>query len=351
MYNLNHTKYEQSTISKFDIIGSYFVNLYYNEFYNKAKNIKTNGNAKNITEAYKNVLCSYIDFSKKPDFFKQIVKGIHMYCISTTRYTTMTHKECIDFMVNEFIPDKLWNSLREHQKNKLFHETIINCISIFTEKIISKYLTVIIDNHDLTDNITILQNLFLDIILFEKDKIYSKFINPSKGKSINLDLFREKINTLVNEKNDLIKQNTKISELVKKYANMIIILQNKNKDLQSNYDILQKSLELNKKSLSENKLTHERKQNKPIVEHIHTRSKTSNIDSHNIQTELNKYNDDTIEQDNIIDQNYNSESNDNIETYKEHNLTDAESDCDDFLNLSKYNRAVEFDNAIDDFDQ
>ena len=99
----NDFKYEQSTLSKFDIIGSYFVNLFYNEFYSKANTLKINGSYNNITDAYKSILGSYLDFIKKPEYFKQIIKGIHAYCISTTKYTTMTHKECIDFMVNEFI--------------------------------------------------------------------------------------------------------------------------------------------------------------------------------------------------------------------------------------------------------
>jgi hypothetical protein len=57
MYNVS--KYTQSTLSKFDIIGSYFVNLFYNEFYSKAKVLKLNGSFINLTEAYKNILGSY----------------------------------------------------------------------------------------------------------------------------------------------------------------------------------------------------------------------------------------------------------------------------------------------------
>jgi len=159
-------KYSQSTLSKFDIIGSYFVNLYYNEFYLKAKNLKNQGTYTNITEAYKNLLSSYVEFSKQQDFFKQIVKGIHTYCISTTAYTTMSHKECIDFMVSEFVPVNLWSSLRENQKNKLFHESLIHCIKEFTEKIIMNHLYIIIDNHDKDENIIILQDLFL-IFMFK----------------------------------------------------------------------------------------------------------------------------------------------------------------------------------------
>lgn len=245
--NQFYIKHQQSTLSKFDIIGSYFVNLYYNEFYNKAKNLKLNETYNNLTEAYKNVLSSYLEFSKKTDFFKQIVKGIHTCCISTTKYTTITHKECIDLMIKEFVPSNLWDALRENQKNQLFHNSIISCITIFTEKIILNHLTMIIDHHDQTENIAILQDLFLDIILTEKDIVFSKFINP-KTDSNKLEIFKQKIQKIINEKNELIKQNdilTKKIEILeslnKKNSDVITTLQNHNsilikqiEDLQTN---------------------------------------------------------------------------------------------------------------------
>lgn len=261
MVNNFNNKYSQSTLSKFDIIGSYFVNLYYNEFYIKAKNLKMQGNSNNLTEAYKNVLSSYVEFSNHQDFFKQIVKGIHTYCISTTRYTTMSHKECIDFMISEFVPTNLWSSLRETQKNKLFHESLINCIKIFTEKIICNHLHVIIDNHDQNENITILQDLFLNIILLEKDTIFSKFINPKTNN--NLELFRDKLQNLLNEKKKMLNDNKQLheklkiyDELNKKNANIILELQKNNK-------YILKEFELNKK---ENKMLYQ--QNKDLINKI-----------------------------------------------------------------------------------
>lgn len=244
-------KYSQSTLSKFDIIGSYFVNLYYNEFYLKAKNLKNQGTYNNITEAYKNLLSSYVEFSKQQDFFKQIVKGIHTYCISTTRYTTMSHKECIDFMVSEFVPINLWSSLRENQKNKLFHDSLIHCIEEFTEKIIMNHLYIIIDNHDKDENIIILQDLFLTIILLEKDQIFSKFINPNKN---SLDVFKNKLQQILNDKkqiendnNNLQKKIKILEDLNKKNSNIIIELQKNNKLLVN--DVVKKQNEI--KQLSE----------------------------------------------------------------------------------------------------
>ena len=250
-------KYTQSTLSKFDIIGSYFVNLYYNEFYTKANTLRINGTYENVTDAYKNILSSYLDYIKKPEFFKQIIKGIHAYCISTTKYTTMTHKECIDFMISEFIPQKLWSSIRENQKNKLFHESLNNSITVFTADIISNHLVMIIDNHSHLENITILQDLFLKIILLEKDKVYSKFLNPDNNNTISVELFKTKLMELVNEKKEInieniqLKKNVDIlKQLLEKNSNIIMELQKKNKELMSNHENIKNKYNIiNKKNI------------------------------------------------------------------------------------------------------
>ena len=71
-----YNKYDQSTLSKFDIIGSYFVNLYYNEFYIKSKNLKFDNAYNSTTEAYKNVLSSYLEFTKKAEFFNDFFRKL-----------------------------------------------------------------------------------------------------------------------------------------------------------------------------------------------------------------------------------------------------------------------------------
>ena len=304
----NEFKYEQSTLSKFDIIGSYFVNLFYNEFYSKANTLKLNGTYNNTTEAYKSILGSYLDFIKKPEYFKQIIKGIHAYCISTTRYTTMSHKDCIDFMVNEFIPQKLWNSIRENQKNKLFHESINHSINIFTTEIISNHLVMIIDNHSHQENITILQDLFLKIILLEKDKIYSKFLNPESNNTISIELFKTKVMELINDKKDLSVLNNKLTKnidmlnkLTEKNNSIIVELQSKNKsyintinELKNNINYLtKKNIEL---TVQINKRTQEVLQNGSAnknlkqVQALHTtlQSNTENIKFNKDSTKDNK---------------------------------------------------------------
>lgn len=254
----NNNKYGQTTLSKFDIIGSYFVNLFYNEFYTKAITLKANGTYNSITEAYNNILISYLDYIKKEEFFKQIIKGIHIYCISTTKHTTMTHKECIEFMVHEFIPEKLWSSLREKQKSKLFHEVMGTCITTFIENIIKEKIYIIIDNHKESENVIILQDMFLNIILLEKDKIYSKFLNPNNTNTISIDVFKNKITEilkqkkeLLDEKNILLKSLNSLKLHNEKNVEIITTLQEQNKKQQLEIKSLKDVANINKKLTEE----------------------------------------------------------------------------------------------------
>jgi len=175
-----YSKYEKSTITKFDIIGSYFVGIYYNDLYLKAEQLRNEGKYDSLTQSYQNVLYNYIQFTQTKDFFRKTILGIHNYFISTTKFVSMTYKECIDFIVSEFIPTHLFDNVKETRKYNILNNILIDCLKIFTEKILNSQIVPIIDNHFEHANINILQNIYLEIILLEKDKMYARFINPDK---------------------------------------------------------------------------------------------------------------------------------------------------------------------------
>lgn len=195
--NFHINKYGNGTVTRFDIVGSFFVNLFYNELYKKANNLKIQSNNKSTTDIYKSLLLAYADFTTKEEFFKQAVKGIHAYIISNTNLIDITHKECVDFLIREFVPDKMWNSIRENQKNKLFHSILSSVIKQFISKIISNYIKLVVDKRDNQENSTILQNEFLDIICLEKDKTQAKFVNPKDSQTISIEVHKNKVKTLM----------------------------------------------------------------------------------------------------------------------------------------------------------
>jgi hypothetical protein len=195
--NRHLSKYGNNTITRFDIVGSFFVNLFYNEFYKKSNSLKQETLDKSTTDIYKELLVAYSDFTSREEFFKQAIKGIHAYVISNTNQIDMTHKECIDFIVKEFVPEKIFISLRDIQKSKIFHDTISNVVKQFISKILSKYIKAVVDYRSAHETSIILQNEFLDIICIEKDKVYGKFLAPKCTNNIPVEAYKEKLKKFI----------------------------------------------------------------------------------------------------------------------------------------------------------
>lgn len=195
--NRHLSKYGNNTITRFDIVGSFFVNLFYNEFYKKSNSLKQQTLDKSTTDIYKELLVAYSDFTSREEFFKQAIKGIHAYVISNTNQIDMTHKECIDFIVKEFVPEKIFVSLRDIQKSKIFHDTISNVVKQFISKILSKYIKAVVDYRSAQETSIILQNEFLDIICIEKDKVYGKFLAPKCTNNIPVEAYKEKLKKFI----------------------------------------------------------------------------------------------------------------------------------------------------------
>ncbi len=282
--NRHLSKYGNNTITRFDIVGSFFVNLFYNEFYKKSNNIKQQRLDKSTTDIYVELLSSYSDFTEREEFFKQAVNGIHAYVISNTNQIDMTHKECIDFIVKEFIPENIFNNLRENQKAKIFHDSIKTTVKLFISKIVSRYIKLVIDNRHSPESSTILQNEFLDIICIEKDKIYGKFIAPKSSNSIPIEIHKKKITELLNILNQKDKELNKKESLmqclkkVNEKSSEII------KQLQKQIQKMSKEAEINNLVKTNNILDEEyKKENNSLL--IHTNLISRNNSNYSISND------------------------------------------------------------------
>jgi len=293
-----YTKYEKSTITKFDIIGSYFVGIYYNELYLKAEQLRNDGKYNSLTQAYQSVLYNYIQFTQNKDFFRKTILGIHKYFISTTKFVSMTYKECIDFIVNEFVPSHLFENIKETQKYNILNSIITDCLKIFTEKILKNQMAPIIDNHFEQANINILQNIYLEIMLLEKDKMYSRFINPDKrNHTIPTELYntiQKQLKKLTESNVELKKDNGLLVGEIAKFRKLGLQVIEKNKQLQSELDNLKKSIQNNLENTRQYN-------NRPVVESrpvVEIQSPTKsinnninkNIQSHKLQRTNNHIN-------------------------------------------------------------
>jgi hypothetical protein len=320
--NRHLSKYGNNTITRFDIVGSFFVNLFYNEFYKKSNSLKQQTLDKSTTDIYKELLVAYSDFTSREEFFKQAIKGIHAYVISNTNQIDMTHKECIDFIVKEFVPERIFVSLRDIQKSKLFHDTISNVVKQFISKILSKYIKAIVDYRSAQETSIILQNEFLDIICIEKDKVYGKFLAPKSNNNIPVEAYKEKLKKfidIVSKKDaEIEKQNKLIISMKNIHEKSSEII----KRLQSKVNSMENYIKENdKKKINVHqalKQSFERKQsiqNSDVdSDHSDRSSRNSDVNSEK-SSEIINFKEDIIESTNVS-----SSKNSNKETVKKESL-------------------------------
>lgn len=249
-----------TTISKFEIIGSYVVHLYFNEFYVQSKKLFANKAYPSIMDGYKNILYDYSKFIKSDRFFKNIIAGINMNCKTLTVYTNMNESECVNFMSKEFIPDNIYGEIKFENKKAILTIILVNCLQKFSHEIIVNHIDYIINKRD-ADAVVKLQDLFLNIIKLEKDKMFSKFINPSPN-NVPADLFtniQKKLmdlskakKELVLHNNSLIKTNTELNDKMKQLLEYNLTNNNKIKELEKENTKLLNNISILNKELTEN---------------------------------------------------------------------------------------------------
>lgn len=208
---------KDSTKTKFDLIGTYFVDIIYNKLYKTAVFNFQDGQYNDLNQSYANLLYAYNDYVDDNEFFKSMVKGIHMQCISTTNMTKLTSQECINIMVQELVPDKIFTELSVKEINMIFHSVVKECIGKFINEVLNRYLKLIINDHSNPLNVETLQNIFLDIMTFYKDKTFSNFLNvESDPIEENYNELKHENMRLKNEINLLIEKNNKLELEAKK---------------------------------------------------------------------------------------------------------------------------------------
>lgn len=209
---LDRSQYSKKTLDTFEIISSYFVDIYINHLYLEAKKFKTDKRVKSITEGYKHTLNAFIQGIDNPKLYKKTLLGIHNLFVASG--FNITFSECIQRINQEFIPVDYYDSISKTQQVAILKLVINQSNKEFIEKIVRKFLIMIIDNHDDVDNIRVLQDEFIDILMLERENLYNKFIitkTKSKTASDNgvnpilIEKMKNEIKSLCKEKYELKK--------------------------------------------------------------------------------------------------------------------------------------------------
>lgn len=232
---LDRENYSQRTLETFEIMGAYYVDIFYNHLYNEARKLKSAGNVSSVTEGYKHTLNAFLQSLSNPKLYKKSITGIHHYFI-TIGFSSISFGRCIDRITCEFIPDDFFQSLSSAKKMGILKMVINQSIKSFTRKIVNSHMIKIIDFHKNKDNVRILQDDFIDCLIMEREGMYQRFITKqtvtNKNETVNRELsekMQKEIKRLIAEKHAIMKKN-------KLYATVCIKMKRNEKKLLELYN-------------------------------------------------------------------------------------------------------------------
>lgn len=218
----DRNNYSKKTLDTFEVMSSYFVDIYYNHLYTEAKNAKINQSTSSITEGYKHALNAYMRGIDDPRSYKRTLIGMHDF-FQASGFTSMSFTECIERVTTEFIPKDYYATVSKQQKTSILKQLIIGQSNKkFMEKLVRRFMSMIIDNHDDADNIRVLQDEFNNILMIEREGIFHRFIE-SHTKSIRvksntdvvlIERMQGEIKTLLKEKLDLKKLTISLKKII-----------------------------------------------------------------------------------------------------------------------------------------
>lgn len=252
----DRNRYSRDTKNVFEVISSYYVDIYYNHLFIEARKLWEAENVDNISDGYRHSVYNMLQSFDNPEFYKtsltQLFKyfyewGVVPYSVSKT--TTM-------LIIKQFVPSDFHESLNNSQKTAILKTIISQANREFIALLIQpEYISIIIDDHSNHDNVRLLQDKFIDCLILEREKIYCKFINT------NINITKKNSSSVINDNTNIqiiqklkmsmeniTKENYKLKEFILKLKHIIVKKDRDYKELEGQYNkiITNKSNDIHK---------------------------------------------------------------------------------------------------------
>ncbi len=181
--NFQTLKNDNTVLTLLDVCGSCITDIMYNFLFDRAIAIHEK-TSMGLSEAYRQVLSEYVNESNTPKFYSVLLNTLHHYVRMSTIFNTISYPECISMYAGLFVPQMYVTSMTNDQKINILTMILGNTIRDFSVKIKNDYIGCIIDEHQDTTNIEILQDCVLKIIIAQRHQNYDKFIQSQKCNAI-----------------------------------------------------------------------------------------------------------------------------------------------------------------------
>ena len=191
-------QYDRKVLATFDLIGCYFIDLFYNDLFLKAKHQFTTGGAKSLTDVYRSHIVWYMrGIAEKPRNYIEIMKKLLEYYNRETNTVTATLAELENKILSQFIPPEYYQDFNNADKEQTLHCIIIRAINQLGEVVLeAQMLGRIIDDHLNPANVQLLQERMTDIFISQREEYYSKFVNEISKNNGNSTVSRDQFKKL-----------------------------------------------------------------------------------------------------------------------------------------------------------
>lgn len=232
---LKFKKLNARTMMVFDIVGSFFVDCWYNTLYIKAFEIVKSSRGRTITDTYRYNITQYIrGINSDRQYVLKVIKMLHSYYQAAIGVNFISISEFVDKVLNEFIPDEYFKDFDTSNKDTIFHEIIVTTVVEFGKSILNKpVLERVIDDHENRDNVTELQDIIIGILAAQRDEYHMRFVRerfkPQERNGFDRDAFNKLKAAFIEEKRQKIaleEENNRLKEGVRRIAQQLIEAQN-----------------------------------------------------------------------------------------------------------------------------
>lgn len=170
--------YDPRLISILEILGSHFVDVYFNHVYNSAQTHLEAG-ASLADEYVRRVQAYIIGVKSDKQCYHVVVQNLHGYFQATTRYTTLSFVDFVELIVQQFIPKEYYDLLKAPEKDESLGSIVADLVSALGAYVATPdMLRRIIDGHDHQPLVTIrmIQNRAVTILLAKRGEIQNSFL-------------------------------------------------------------------------------------------------------------------------------------------------------------------------------
>jgi len=164
-----------------NIFGAYILDLFYNNLYENAVKMKSQKQAKSITEGYRHTVFRLITVISTE--YKEYSKARYVELLNNMLQRFQIHlgsrfglSEMIDRITKEFIPHDIHDAMAGDDKRKVMQKIVNEVFGGFGFALIRQHLAQVIDFHEEKDNVRIIGALVKEFFDDCRERNYKKFM-------------------------------------------------------------------------------------------------------------------------------------------------------------------------------